>query len=112
MTEDLVRWAAEKVMGWRSHNHYEPAIWYDYNKDAAGPYVIDWNPTTDLNHAFMVVERMREFGWWLDVYGPDENESEWKARFRQDKKYTEGIDDNLCLAILKAAKAAWEGRNG
>jgi hypothetical protein len=74
-------------------------------------YKGDWHPLTDLNQCFMVVDRMRELGWYLsmkDYGGPDLTEygfQFWKTGDR--KKYY--FNPNPAKAILTATWAALEG---
>jgi hypothetical protein len=88
MNEDLDRWIAEKVMGWTWSDEHE--MWVvDSERDADGRltycvpdelpgYEIEvspgdapdwrqaiWHPRSNIAQAFMVVERMAEFGFEL-----------------------------------------------
>jgi len=82
--EELRDWSAEKVMGWwlkESIDEYgnKTGEWYSgdeytgYDKyyihsdgeDVSNDLTWLWRPDTDLNQVFMVVERMRELGWYL-----------------------------------------------
>ncbi|MFA4834834.1 MAG: hypothetical protein WC749_02015 [Dehalococcoidia bacterium] len=129
---ELEEWVAEKVMGWIWSQEHE--MWVlDSERDADGRltfacpdelnWVNDdpdelghqgpWHPDTDLNQAFMVVERMRELGWKV-VMGNNLDRS-YFADFRQlsypvpmDNFYAEA--SNPALAILLAAHATGEGQ--
>lgn len=67
-----------------------------------------FNPLTDLNQAFMVVEKMRELGLYLRglMYSP--YTEKWTAMFTDadtDTEYGTAVDSLRTLAILLAAKA-------
>lgn len=80
--EELITAVAEKVMGWHKgygSNPGTPPIWLTDKNMITGFYVecksvyitgwkkkikrIMWNPITDISHAWMVVEGMRELGF-------------------------------------------------
>jgi hypothetical protein len=114
-TQDLVNWVAEKLMEWK-RDLYGTKEWMWVTPNGI-VLQSEWNPDTDLNHTFMVVEKMREKGLEINI-----NSTSLKKfpRFKvifftasipfpEHKEYS-SEDDNLCLAILKAAKAVWEGK--
>lgn len=66
--EELVRWAAEKVMGWEWQ--------FSCYVDEDGKFVMwdkDWLPITNPAHWMMVVERMRELGFDIEIYSIDKS---------------------------------------
>ena len=102
--QELRGWSAG-LMGWRDHNR-TTLIWI--NPDTH--FVIaksKWcpnDPTT--GQIWMVVDRMRELGAYLRglMYSP--YTQKWTAMFTDvDSELGTAVDDNPCLAILKAAKA-------
>lgn len=87
---DLREWSAKEVMEW----HLTKGGFWAGTEVQDYPPIIkheDWQPDIDLNQCFMVVERMRELGWSLNLLNI--------------AKLFEVTDSNPCLAILKAAKA-------
>ena len=74
--EELVRAVAVEVMGWHdegihslaSGNYQGIRNWwircYGLDEEPIMP-AGDWQPLTNANHWMMVVERMRELGWWF-----------------------------------------------
>jgi len=124
MTDDeLVRAVAIEVMGWKYEDPEDP-----YWVDKYGEYVMgagvdytedgDFTPLTNLNHAWMVVEKMWERGWELAIrrnievrgYEVEFSKLIYKSRCGDnvDSYYAE--HENVCRAILIAAKKAWEGK--
>lgn len=116
---DLNRWSAESLMGWYDKGNFWAAPNPDkpdneYNREYFGLYKYskkDWTPLTDCNQLFMVVEKMRELGFYLKMkYNPLSNK--WAASFwvRAKGKVSSGWADDLNTAILLAAREAVEGR--
>lgn len=117
--QEIVREVATKVLefneGYASSEPKTPLQWL---KDGgATPYMVkkSWhgykvfNPISNLNHAFMVVERMLELGWhcqiWQYVAG------DWGVSFAQlDGTRYEWGHPNLGQAICLAALKALEGK--
>ena len=68
-----------------------------------------WTPDTNLNQCFMVVERMREFGWCLALEDFGGSPDRWRAKFGrfslEKPNHIAAFNDNPCLAILLAARA-------
>jgi len=60
--KDLNTEAAEIVMGWRNVGY---VCWVADNHDTIG--TDDWSPTTDRNHAQMVLKRVEELGLDLEA---------------------------------------------
>lgn len=124
--EELIKAVALEVMGW------EYIKWEDFIRrtssrsiDPVYAPLMTWitkdglvgepnfNPLTNLNHAFMVVERMRELGFavslcnpWFD--GASIERKEWSASFFTEKNAIHGRNQNIghaiCLAALKAVR--------
>src|SRR5574343_1260227 len=87
---ELIHAVATEVMGWHKGYGSTPAdapIWLDADGKYAGFYVLCkspyttnwkawirelmWTPLTDMNHLWMVVERMRELGWTMRLFHGD-----------------------------------------
>jgi len=110
--EELVREVAEKVMEWdkAGWNGQRYTRWLPRKPPS---YEIGaWNPLTDANHRDMVVEKMREKGWVVEInnyIGWNNNRpNAWAVRF---KKYQEpnqpyAANINLGHAVVLAALAA------
>jgi hypothetical protein len=112
--QELREWAAMVIMGWKPDtlNRY-----YINFKDS--PYgnlqiksdILGWQPDNpSTGQIWMFVEGMRKLGWRLrvDDYGiyfcatwmmPDKENKTWAIQLAEHR------DTNLCIAILKAAKA-------
>ena len=114
MPEDLNRRSAELVMGF-TEGFFRGDIWI--YKDLNGNW-IQWTPLTDLNQCFMVVEKMRELGWfqfileyfheltWYDPPLP----TRWCVKFWNfDVPQSWATADTPNEAILTAALAAKGG---
>jgi len=102
-----------ELMGWKKGEKYL------VNNDGGGVLLITgetraetWHPSTDLNQAWQVVDRLAESGWYLMLYG---TEGIYTAYFRKpDKdmviresamsKPTKDVNRAICLAALQA----WE----
>lgn len=121
---ELDSWSATEVMGWIDHfDHYcitgsEPSgegtvvckIMATKETTSFGP---GWHPHTDLNQCFMVVERMRELGWYGNLkWNKREGELDEPFVAVFFKKETgdlinaENINPAtaICLAALKAVR--------
>lgn len=73
----------------------------------------EWRPDKDLNQAFMVVERMRELGWWTGFELRQGCVSgKWTGMWPIERGVWKiGIEaDNPAYAIGKAAMATGEGK--
>lgn len=94
---------AEKVMGWSSSLVSFGLGYVDGNGMTVVRNAESWEPTSDMNDAWLVVERMRELGWQVDMdFYPDEKPgcSLWK-RGGQVDAYAE--EDSMPLAICMAS---------
>jgi hypothetical protein len=101
--EELRRWSAE-LMGYPEGDTLSlGGIMLKQRYD-------DWTPDLDLNQAFMVVEKMRELGWAVNL--TNENSAEnlfWTAEFLNGLSAFHSNADSPALAILMAARAAVKG---
>ena len=78
--------------------------WINDDPDELGNQA-PWTPLTDMNQCFMVVERMRELGFYLLLTN---GVSKFCASFRAEPLFTtvsQVWEIDPCLAILKAARA-------
>lgn len=110
--KELIETVAVKVMGW--HADDEKFCWLDvtgrrtaYRLEAGKSWKIYWSPLTDMNHAWMVVERMRDLGFNanIDIYQTGMDEVEFYQR--SGKAFVsckESIGHAICLAALEAKR--------
>jgi hypothetical protein len=105
--QELRRWSAELCEYTEQFNLGDAIAC----KDKSGAW-IQWKPDVDLNQTFMVVDKMRELGWYLKFETSPPNEYSNFAEFsnRNNKKTGYGINDIPAQAILLAAKAALESK--
>lgn len=120
MTKELDRWAAE-LMGWWLDT--SGRYWCAHGQGPPPPKVENWHPSNpSTGQIWLVIEKMQELGWkWSIDY---DSVTFWQNKFRTEtigniqvsvpdtSPEAVSIYDNLseiCLAILKAAKAALEG---
>lgn len=106
---NLDKFVAEKVMGWTftEEETWSPnteIVW----RDADGRKVYGTQFSTDIAHAWPVVERLRENGWLLSLT-PDTIEGGWAVQY---KRLNENFHDwvraktaalAICLAALNIA---------
>ena len=112
--EELNIEIAEKVMGWKPHsrNTAEYAMAESAHKVHATLIgsVREWQPATIIKQAFMVVQKMRERGYWLSLNTHTErDEYKWIVDIGKGSKRWEAFNLSLpkaiCLASLAALKA-------
>lgn len=114
---EINREVAEKVNGW--HMVYEDHLGEAWWSDNLGLKIsiADWNPAERIDHAWMVVDKLKAMGYYIEI-GIHPDESEVYCALVGDK-YT-GIIDKLkkecfsksadtapmaiCLAALEAVK--------
>jgi hypothetical protein len=114
---ELRDWAAG-VMGWYKRIITIPdsvltdeEYWETNKIDGEPDFVMFtklWNPLTDLNQTFMVVERMRELGWKGFEVRQGCVAGNWEGLFSTNDpgRWLRGPSaNNPALAILLAAKA-------
>jgi hypothetical protein len=117
-SEELTWFLAEKVMEWERWSAMGKGFWMVDHDTLALPLGIEWLPLTNLNHAFMVVDRMHSKGWKVQIlWHPDINK--WGVIFwpgdtmDDETRPQQAHEQNLCHAIANAAKKAFEGsQNG
>ena len=115
--EEMRRWSAEK-MGYKISIHKDkvpgvspPTFTYRTNYWSKTEGQIYWRPDTDMNQCFLVVERMRELGWFIMLHN-DTITGRYRAGFDGvpgNEFARTGFDTNPALAILLAARAT-EGK--
>ena len=114
--KEIDRQIAEKVMGWRPFFINKiPASWY--KEDIGGLCELQykdpkWRPSTNIAHAFEVVEKMRDLGWTFAICNNNVLEGDYCGEFWNDKHPMDAgefmkFDNNpamaICLAALEAA---------
>lgn len=109
---ELDRLIGEKVMGWACKDAYgcDGLVWFDASGSELidyGPTAYGWSPSTNIAHAWEVVERVRlqDYGslelWW------DAGAEWWCALFRFKSETPEMLTaDTAPLAICRAALKA------
>jgi hypothetical protein len=105
---------ARDVMGWEKCHDGRWTFWTDdlpegvsgasLNVTALPPF------TTDIAAAWLVVERMRELGWSLDLHGS--SDTGWTAWLKGDGFKVFACADTAPEAICAAALKAMEVSNG
>lgn len=114
---DLNRFIAEKVMGWTDvkfnpgGNMLTGQPDDDYNRDYQTNKHRTYVPkySTDITHAFEVVERMRDLRYTLNCSWPHDGRCLVKFHpFACFNKSGRAHDKNIAKAICLAAKAALE----
>ena len=105
--QEIIRAVADKIMVWDN----DGASWHEIGSLVWRIGFDEWNPLTNLNHAFMVAEKMREEGWYCSLNNSDD---EWEIEFTKldgrflvkEDTYIYGrhqeIGHAICLAALKA----------
>ena len=114
---DLNRWSAEKVMGW-IESPMEGDWWTQYITtkhfpDGAYEHLYHknkWHPLTNCNQQRLVIEKMRELGWYFSI-GDEYNSVVapfYYACFINLalNKRTENYGNDLPTAVLQAAYEA------
>jgi len=97
---------AERVMGWKTKKDYVGLLNYKLNESGSkGIWVGNWNPTNRIDHAWMVVEKIKELGWWLSLdHYPHDNK--WHCEFFNSFKMRRAEADTAQMAICLAALEA------
>ena len=122
--QELRDWSARK-MGWNVHGdhycvpdsrccdpHIPDSICYVMATKETTSFGSAWHPDTDLNQCFLLVEKMREEGFYLRL--DDNTDNHYIADFYDDNglfyrdSKGSGFSDNPALAIIMAAKATEE----
>lgn len=102
---DIDKRIATEVMGWDYIPHE------GYKTDYAGmmPYVTEFNPSTNISDAWLVVERMRELGWIVTI---GNEPPDYDCEFIYDRTTSAFIcEETAPLAICNAALAALSEKN-
>lgn len=111
MTNDIDRQVAEKAMGWWASEKNYFWLGKSDNKCAVAYHgaVKDWHPTSNIEQAMMVVDRVIELGWLINISLIEELRGGlmWFVRFHKNLWY-EGVDAKLPAAICEAALKAVE----
>ena len=95
---DIMKWTAERKPGL-------PHLWLP-----PGHFISGWQPSKDISAAWLVVEKMRELGWNLEI-GVSFHDANtyavccWKDPIYDDEHY---IADTAPVAICRAALKAME----
>lgn len=124
--QELRRWSAEDLLGWYLQDQMvmvdsgKEVLGY-FNKNCLICYQHEWQPDSDEYPAWQirsVIEKMRELGFNFLLEKHLKYHETYFAVFWINptgegvgKNTGKGFNDNPFLAILLAAKAAWEGRN-
>jgi hypothetical protein len=101
---DIDKEIAEKVMGWSEKEYSNIVAVLD-----SGFCRQKWSPSTNMNTAMKIVERLYEIGW--TEFSLDRDNIGWEASFSNPNTgRVERDADNLpTMAICKAALKAVEG---
>lgn len=113
--EELIRKVAEEVMGWVTQllpsGKRGFVIFDELGSGSYSLKAVDFNPLTDLNHAFMVIERLRELRFTITLTIWDDNEdNDVLISLGSLPISYEGFDDiknighAICMAALKAVE--------
>src|SRR5262245_49929072 len=110
-SDDLVRAVAIEVMGWTiTHSERSPTVWW-YSKPKGSVHEHEWHPDTDIADAWIVIERMRELGYygWVDWFERDDEHKDFYALFGKlkgaDNEEWTSMEKTAPLAICRAALA-------
>jgi len=107
---------AEKVMGWEFHANagwYEPGMWETNTACRAAPCgVRGWRPSTRIQDAWQVVEKLMEKGWSCNIIYHDPGDclcEFWGGKYgnkhwREIVNHQPSIPLAICLAALKAVE--------
>lgn len=128
---ELVRAAAERVMGWRVHFR-NTAFWVKADEERGIMKTVEacvskWNPLTSDADAFMLCDKMAElgYGWRLDFDGMDsasfvENPQRYSGNRDLREEYDSlhdraavcGFDRRKCIVLAALRAVGVEVRNG
>ena len=103
--QELTDWSARKMEYYTDPD--ANAVWV--TSEHTRLFKDSWHPDTDLNQCFMLVEKMREEGWYLTLEylttGLIKAGFICKKPLPNHPQRVLEYDIEQCLAILKAAKA-------
>ncbi len=113
--DNIDKQIAEKVMGWEAPELH--GFWWDETnykfekpvcKDGKNP-LNAWRPSTNIAHAFEVVEKMKESGWYLNgLHALEGHDVDWEAVFERNGDIEFADADTPAMAICLAALACME----
>lgn len=103
--QELAKFLAEKLMGYTLKDEgwwLDDTCFYIYWKH--------WNPLLDANQTLMVVEKMREQGYSVEIGDNYQSDNDWYCVFQKGtmKQYW-GIGQSLIRATCLAAYEALKG---
>lgn len=115
---DLNHWSAEKVMGWEIYDHIKTYRVYGDKVQVIPTYsngenfdilVENWHPLTNWNQLKLVIEKMRELGWYINIEGY-RKEDGYVVNFNTKDIYPgpQSSHKDLPTAVLMAAREAIE----
>ena len=104
---DIDRQVAEQVMGWKKgmYTYYmnpDASAWLDSEGNLA-KFTWKFNPSEKIEDAWLVVERMRELGYWWESHYSDNG---WFWMFYNENINEESLSETAPPAICKAALQA------
>jgi hypothetical protein len=70
-----------RLAKWAGIKHFISPHGYVYLGSINDPFNVGWNPLTDLNHAWMLVEEARKKSWWLSLSQYPSKDAPWQASF-------------------------------
>ena len=107
--EEITRQLAEKVMDgdYRFWNN-DTKVWFDQCFNTWKIESEDFEPLTNISHAWMVVERMREKGYTYSIHQHPAFDPVVYFEKNSFKRYS-SQDKSICRAIALATLAAVEG---
>lgn len=120
--EAMVRVLAENGMNWTWCDRIAkrwgpgPRVWItgeDPDVENSSPTFQGFDPFTNIAHAFMLVDKMREKGLFMVLESPSSGISTWMCRwFRTGAASPVSIEtaETTCRAISLAVFAALEGK--
>ena len=107
--KDIDELIATEVMGWEKREAYfqmyKNEYWFDGNERII--VAVFWHPSTNIAHAWQVVEKMRDKGYVFIIQNPVLN---WHCEIGINNIWFEAEDHETSLAICKAA-LWWIGDN-
>lgn len=112
---DLTCLVVKKVMGIK----LTQSNWWIGHMDGHNEDKVAFSPLTNANHRDMVVERMRELGWYVFItdepsHFPHSEEGQlgdWSCEFSgKPREVYESVHKNLSRAVLEAALMAVRGK--
>lgn len=115
---EMDRLVAEKVMGWAIKRHYQPEgmIFHAREDDAIFVdgkmkwWANAWSPSTNIAHAWGVVEKMRQLSWKAFQLSSHDEGQRWGAIFMSGGMEARKVADTAPLAICRASLIAMESK--